>query len=135
MVQLHFLIQNSLIPILFCGVHCLGASLGPEVDRFSLPHLTVEVGSCNMSLAFKVLAGRTLMVGFSSSSVLGLLGTNFVNFLIPVYFLFIRSQPKFGGCATASLNQRAAVAYTRTRGSISPLLSVRFTELKPIQLG
>ena len=74
------------------------------------------------------------MVGFSSSSVLGLLGTNFVNFLIPISFLFIRSQPKFESCTTASLNQRAAVVHTGATGSVSPSLSVRFTELKPIQV-
>lgn len=74
------------------------------------------------------------MVGFSSFSVVGLLGTNFVNFLIPISFLFIRSQPKFESCTTASLNQRAAVVYTGTMGSVSPSLSVGFTKLKPIQL-
>lgn len=74
------------------------------------------------------------MVGCSSSSVLGLLGNNFVKFLLPISFLFIRSQPKFESCTTASFNQRAAVVYTGTTGSVSPSLSVRFNKLKPLRL-
>lgn len=74
------------------------------------------------------------MVGFCSCSASGLLGTNFVHFLIPISF-FISSQPRFESCTTGSFNQRAAVAYTGTRGSVSPSLSMRFPRQKPTNLG
>lgn len=36
--------QPNTNPVLWCYVHCLGVPLGPKVDHFSLPHLTVVEG-------------------------------------------------------------------------------------------
>lgn len=105
-------------------LYCLGVPLSPKLDCFCLPHLTVMVGSHISSIL------NILIVGFCFCSASGLLGTNFVHLLISVSF-FISSQPRFESCTTGSLKQRAAVVYTGTKGSVSSLLSMRFTAESP----